>query len=272
VAIPRGAGRYRPRAIRANVSAVQLRPDRVVPWRPDGLTVDPWTVLRLARYRRRDDVPPPVWDATRAMAARAGELATPAAGLRLVHIGTATDDRVSLTEGPRFSGHAVARHLTGARRAIAFILTLGPALEAEVATLGQRQDLLEAYLLDLAGWAGIETAVRGLRRDLVAALPRARVSHRLGPGHRDWPLTEQHELVALLETDAAPVRLSEHGVLIPFKSISGLFALRDSDRAIGGGIAGPADQSPASPPDPTAPSREDASDRSVSARREPAPE
>jgi len=219
---------------------VRLEPDRVLPWRLERLAIDPWTVLRLARYRRRDDVPAPVWDATRAMAARAGELAAPAAGLRLVRIGAVTEGRVSLAEGPRFSGHAVARHVAGARQAVAFILTLGPALEAEVAALGQRQDLLEAYLLDLAGWAGIEAAVRALRRDLVAALPRARVSHRLGPGHRDWPLMEQHELVALFEGgDAAPVRLSEHGVLIPFKSISGLFALRDPDPAIGGGTAGP---------------------------------
>jgi hypothetical protein len=217
------------------VSAVQLRPDRVLPWRPERLAVDPWTVLRLARYRRRDDAPAPVWDATRAMAARAGELAAPAAGLRLVRIAAVTEARVSLAEGPSFSGHAVARHLAGARQAIAFVLTLGPTLEAEVAALGQRHDLLEAYLLDLAGWAWIEAAVRALRRDLVAALPRARVSHRLGPGHRDWPLTEQRDLVALVEGDAAPVRLSEHGVLIPFKSISGLFALRDPDPTTGGG-------------------------------------
>ena len=76
-----------------------------------------------------------------------------------------------------------ARHLAGARRAVAFVLTLGPVLETEVIALGERQELLEAYLLDLAGWAGIEAAVRALRRDLIAALPRARVSHRLGRGH-----------------------------------------------------------------------------------------
>ena len=209
------------------MSAVQLRPDRILAWRPERLGVDPWTVLRLARYRRRDDVPAPVWDATRAMVARAGELAAPAARLRLVRVAAATEALVSLAEGPCFSGEVVARHLAGARRAIAFVLTLGPALEAEVAALGQRQDLLEAYLLDLAGWAAIEGTVRALRRDLMVALPRSRVSHRLGPGHGDWPLVEQRPLVGLFEGEGSPVRLSEHGVLVPFKSISGLFALRD---------------------------------------------
>jgi hypothetical protein len=184
--------------------------------------------MRLARYKRRDAAPAPIWEATRAMAARAAELATPGAWLRRVRVASVSDARVVLAEGPAFSGQAVARHLDGAREAVLFLLTLGPALEAEVVALGERQELLEAYLLDLAGWAGLEAAVRALRRDLVAALPEARVSHRLGPGHRDWPLEEQRELMALLEGAAAPVRLSEHGVLIPFKSISGLFALRDS--------------------------------------------
>jgi hypothetical protein len=160
------------------------------------------------------------------MAARAGELAQPAAALRLVHVAAIADARVGLAEGPLFSGRAVARHLAGADRAVAFVLTLGPALEAEVAALGQRHDLLEAYLLDLAGWAGLESAVRALRRDLAAALPNGRVSHRLGPGHRDWPLAEQGALLSLFAGTEAPVALSEHGVLIPFKSISGIFGVK----------------------------------------------
>jgi hypothetical protein len=205
---------------------MQLVPDRVLSWRTGPLAFDPWTVLRLARYRRRDDAPSPVWDATRAMAARAGELVRPAAALRLVRVATVADARVRLVEGPCFSGRAVARHLAGADRAVAFVLTLGPALEAEVAALGQRHDLLEAYLLDLAGWAGLESAVRALRRDLAAALPNGRVSHRLGPGHRDWPLAEQGALLSLFAGAPAPVGLSEHGVLIPFKSISGIFGVR----------------------------------------------
>ena len=32
--------------------------------------------------------------------------------------------------------------------------------------------------------------------------------------------------MTLFGEDAAPVQLSEHGVLVPFKSISGLFAVR----------------------------------------------
>jgi hypothetical protein len=173
------------------------------------------------------------------VAARATGLAGPLASLRLVRVAAASGNRVRLVEGPEFSGQAVARHLAGAPEAIAFVLTLGAALEAEVASLGERDEPLDAYLLDLAGWAGLEAAVRTLRQDIAASLPTARVSHRLGPGHQDWPIEEQHGLVALLGDSAPPARLSEHGVLVPFKSISGLFALHRV--AAAGGVA------PASP-------------------------
>lgn len=206
---------------------MRFEPGRVAAWRPHELAVDPWTVLRLARYRRREDAPDAVWEAARAMAARAATLAVPEARLRLVTILDAGADRVVLAEGASFSGAAVARHVAGAGRAVAFALTLGPALETEVTTLGAEEPL-DAYLLDLAGWAGLEAAVRALRHDLMAALPGARVSHRLGPGHLDWPIEEQAALIPLLAGETPLVRLSEHGVLLPFKSISGLFVLRDA--------------------------------------------
>jgi hypothetical protein len=208
---------------------MRLEPGRVEGWRPAGLRIDPWTVLRLARYRRRDDAPDQVWEAARAATARATALVRPAAALRLVSVAT-TIDGVRVVEGADFSGQAVARHLAGAEAAVAFVLTLGAALEAEVAALGARNEALEAYLLDLAGWAALEAAMRALRHDVAARLPAARVSHRLGPGHGDWPIEEQGGLTALLG-DAAPARLSEHGVLVPFKSISGLLAIRRATAA-----------------------------------------
>jgi hypothetical protein len=112
--------------------------------------------------------------------------------------------------------------------AVAFVLSLGPALEAEAAALGERRELLEAFLLDTAGWAALEVAVRALRLDL-AARARAgggRLTHRLAPGYRDWPLAEQPRLLALLDGPDPPARLSSHGVLIPFKSLTGLFGVR----------------------------------------------
>jgi hypothetical protein len=215
-------------------------------WRPTSLALDSWLVLRLARYRRREAVEPEVREIAEAMVARAAAIIEPQAvvGTRQV---AAAGGAGARREGPSgfarpgrrgpspatpggahsFSGQAVGRLLDGCPLAAAFALTLGPRLEAEVAALTAARQLLEAFLLDTAGWAAIELAVRALRQDLRGrACPRGLwVTHRLAPGYGDWPLAEQRELLSVLEDGGGLVRLSPHGVLLPFKSVTGLFGL-----------------------------------------------
>jgi len=202
---------------------LSLRPDAAVSWAPAPLCVDSWTVLRMSRYRRREEVVPPIWEAARAMTARAADLAEPRALLRLVRVAPLGADRVRLAGGPIFTGRAPAALLAGCPTAVAFVLTLGPRLEAESGALAARRELLEAFLLETAGWATIEAAVRALRQNLRAR--GGHVTHRLGPGHRDWPVGDQRALVDLLAPPADLVRLSDDGLLVPFKSVSGVFGL-----------------------------------------------
>ncbi len=207
-----------------------LQPGRVTEWRPPGsptvAPLDPWAVLRLARYRRREEIPPAIWETARRMAARADALADPVAVLVPVPVAGAGAEGARIADGPAFTGRAIGRLLAGCPLAVAFALTLGPRLEAEIAALADARQLLESYLLDTAGWAAIEAAARALRRDLARRLgPGWRPTHRLGPGHADWPLGEQAGLLGLFAGGAPPVRLSPHGVLLPFKSITGLFGV-----------------------------------------------
>jgi hypothetical protein len=197
---------------------VPLAPGSVTPWAPGRLAIDPWTILRLSRYKRRDAVAPAIWETARRMAARAEALAVPRALLAGVRADAAER---------RFSGRAVASLLAGCPLVVAFVLTLGPRLEDEVAALAERRELLESFLLDTAGWGAIEAAVRALRLDLRARLGPAgwRVTHRLAPGYADWPIEEQAALLDLFADASPPARLSAHGVLVPFKSITGLFGL-----------------------------------------------
>lgn len=204
-----------------------LTPGTVERWEPAPLAIDPWLVLRLSGHRRRDTVPPPIWEAARRMAERAAQLVEPRAVVRVSRVAATGSDAARRVDGFAFSGRAVATLLAGCPSAVTFVLTLGPRLEAETASLGERRELLEAFLLDTAGWAAIETAARDLRLGLAArARSRGwRLTHRLAPGYLDWPLDEQRALLGLVGDAAGSVQLSEHGVLIPFKSISGLFGL-----------------------------------------------
>lgn len=218
-----GVGAYHP-----TVAAAPLVPDRIESWTPVRLAIDPWLILRLSRYRRRAEVAPAIWEVAARMAARADALVTPVARLRTLRVRRAGPEGATLDERAHFSGRAVGALLEGSSLAVAFVLSLGPALEAEAEALGERRELLEAFLLDTAGWAALEVAVRALRLDLVARARAGggRLTHRLAPGYRDWPLAEQPRLLALLDGPDPPARLSPHGVLIPFKSLTGLFGVR----------------------------------------------
>ena len=167
-----------------------------------------------------------------AMAGRAGELAEPRAWLAAVEIAEVGPEGARLAGGHAFSGRAIGRLLAGCPLAVPFVLTLGPRLEAEAAALADRRALLESFLLETAGWAAIESALRTLRADL-RARARARgwrVSPRLGPGLGDWPLAEQRMLLDLVKPAEGQVRLTEHGVLVPVKSVTGLYGLGPEGR------------------------------------------
>ena len=207
-----------------------LGPGPAVRWRPALRPVDPALVLRLAGYPRVGEATPPIWEAASRMASRADALVEPEAWWRVVSVDAADGTGAQLREGPRFAGRAVGLHLGAGRLAVAFVLTVGGALEAEVLALGEAREPLDAFLLDTAGWAAIEQAVRELRLDLRArARDRGwRLTHRLAPGYADWPVEEQSHLLRLFAASTLPVRLSEHGVLVPFKSITGIFGVAGS--------------------------------------------
>jgi hypothetical protein len=200
-----------------------LRLDAAARWSPAPLRLDPWTVLRMSRYRRREEVVAPIWEAAAAMATRAEELAEPRAALRRLRVTVLGPDRTRLGDRTVLAGRTLVRLLAGCATGLAFVLTLGPRLEAEAAALAARRELLEAFLLDTAGWAAIEAALRALRQELRAHGRPA--THHLGPGHADWPLDEQRSLVALVAPPDDLVRVSADGLLVPFKSVSGVFGL-----------------------------------------------
>src|SRR5262245_682673 len=95
-----------------------LEPGRIERWAPVGLRLDPWTVLRLARYRRRADVAPAIWETARRMTARALALVQPEAALVPVRVQATGTAGVRLAGGAAFSGRAIGRLLAGCPQAI----------------------------------------------------------------------------------------------------------------------------------------------------------
>ncbi len=137
------------------------------------------------------------------------------------YTGAKGEDTVEIG-GVVFRSRVLRRNLEDAYKVFPFIMTAGPALEAAAAGSG---DLLKQYYLE-------EMANLALEKG--AAWLSARLAERSGfpglsamdPGSiEDWPITEQPKLFSLFgDTEALiGVRLTESMLMIPRKSISGVF-------------------------------------------------
>jgi hypothetical protein len=129
---------------------------------------------------------------------------------------------VALKVGPK------ADLLNGAKRILASVATIGPALEEAVNHLQADGQVLQSYLLDTAGVVALGAAGEAIRClvEETAAEMEWGVSPSLSPGSLvGWTLRGQRDLCALLPTEAVGVRLNAHCVLVPHKSSSGIIGL-----------------------------------------------
>ncbi|MCZ6859269.1 MAG: hypothetical protein O7I42_03145 [Alphaproteobacteria bacterium] len=209
------------------------------------LPVDP--LLRMQGYRDLARVRPRVRDIATRAAGSAQALAAPEAYYRRVAIRSCTVEALELASDARggdaggdtggagggitFHSKRFAKVFAGCGEVMVFVLTLGPALDAETERLTERDDIVDALFLEMAGWLAVEQATKALARQVSDQVRNERLglTRRLGPGYVDWPLDEQAGLFALLEDAPLPVRLMESCAMLPKKSRSGLYGLRPLD-------------------------------------------
>jgi hypothetical protein len=189
------------------------------------LRVEP--ILRFHRYRSLDQVAPAIREVAEEMVRVAQKLVEPEVAFVTRSLSRVTPDSVTLAAGPTCHGRCLGTHLASAVEVACFVATVGPALDDRVSEMADRHELLEALFLDSAGWLAVEDALRAFRVHLSASVrPRGfRLGPRLGPGYMDWSLTEQQEFFAVFDGAPLPVRLNDYCVMIPRKSLSGLFGL-----------------------------------------------
>jgi len=190
--------------------------------------VDPDLILRLQKYRRLEAVAPVVRDVARKMASLAETLLTPRGWIRKAAVdAVGPDGRVRVADGLEFHSGSLARLMHGATEAVLVVLTIGPALERHAQDLIREEQLVEGLLLDTAGWVAIDAMTKDLRARLRAeAKSRGfKVTARMAPGFDDWGLEQQRPLFAAFDGADLSVRLTEACVMLPSKSISGVYGL-----------------------------------------------
>ena len=124
--------------------------------------------------------------------------------------------------GVTFSSRVLRVNLERIERVFPFVITIGNALEDRASS---SSDLLRQFYLEALG----DMALRYSRRYVEGYLKRhfglGQLS-RMNPGSlKDWPVTEQKPLFSLFGNvkDLIGVTLTESMLMIPRKSISGIF-------------------------------------------------
>jgi hypothetical protein len=171
-------------------------------------------------------------DAAQEAVAMSQDLTAPQALYAEFPVRDVRGERVLLAAGDKGGGRLTVGPkvdlLAPARWVMVAVYTIGPALERRVHELHSAGDGLLAFMLDSVGVLALGNLGQRLRE---RAEERATemgwgVSPALSPGSLvGWPVQGQREVCALLPLAEIGVRLNEHCVLEPHKSVSMVIGL-----------------------------------------------
>ncbi|MGD0783411.1 MAG: hypothetical protein ABSA30_11190 [Candidatus Aminicenantales bacterium] len=164
---------------------------------------------------------PGAGDSVRALLEIASPLLRPRALFRDAFIGRREDAAVEIG-GRLFHSRVLARNLEGTDLVFPFVLTVGGDLEKEASAQG---DLLRQYYLEAIADLALSAAA-GRLGDHLRNIFGLKKLGQMDPGSlEDWPLDQQVPLFALLGDTQGRlgVRLTDSLLMIPRKSISGIF-------------------------------------------------
>lgn len=132
----------------------------------------------------------------------------------------------------RFQGEDIRRHLADCSQAVLMAVTLGPETE-RLLLRAQVRDMAQALILDSCASAAVESVCDQLEEALRQRfLADGRyLTDRFSPGYGDFPIEQQRQLCALLDTQRRiGLTLSSSGILIPRKSVTAVLGVGDSPR------------------------------------------
>jgi hypothetical protein len=137
------------------------------------------------------------------------------------YTGEKGEDAVEVA-GITFQSRILRRNLDQAQKVFPFIMTAGPELEAAASTSG---DLLRQYYLEEMANIALENGAAWLAERLKTRWGLPGLAS-MDPGSlEDWPITEQPKLFSIFgDTERLiGVRLTDSMLMVPRKSISGIF-------------------------------------------------
>jgi hypothetical protein len=148
-------------------------------------------------------------------------IARPKAVYEVSYVDNKNQDSLDIG-GIRFTSRVLRVNLDKIQRVFPYVVTCGTELD-KIAV--PSRDFMKSYCLDVIKEIVLRSAISYLKNYLTRTYALGHLS-RMNPGSlASWPITQQKELFSIFDNveDLIGVKLTESCLMIPVKSVSGIF-------------------------------------------------
>jgi hypothetical protein len=148
------------------------------------------------------------------------QLLQPAAAYEYYPVTGMNGDRVWLEGGGAIHGPLIPAMLPEAKELAVLLCTIGPGLEKQVTEYSGSGQVMKGMILDGIGSAAVDMLISQVVMSMASDVsPRGyEMSSQVCPGMPGFPLSEQWNLLRLVDADEIGVSVIGSGVLVPRKS------------------------------------------------------
>jgi hypothetical protein len=161
------------------------------------------------------------------------ESITPKAVYERFEIDKVDGEFVHFKSGHVFCGPNISKILTGSKTAIIYIFTLGNRVDQVVSEESQSGDTLATIIMDTVTTSLLETLgdVVGerIKKDGIEQQNWG-TTCAYSPGQYKWTIEEQEKIFDMLDGRTIGVELNESFLMVPFKSVSGVYGFGPEDK------------------------------------------
>jgi hypothetical protein len=158
---------------------------------------------------------------------------TPKAVYKSYEIEKVEDNSVYFKSGNVFNGPNISKILKGSKTATIFIYTLGILTDQLIREVNDSRDSLSTIIMD-----AITTSLLGLLSDHLGEIIKKEGISKPGwgstcsyaPGQYRWTIEEQKEIFSMVDGSKIGVALNKSFLMIPFKSLSGIYGFGPADK------------------------------------------
>ncbi|MBN1699306.1 MAG: hypothetical protein JW881_17430 [Spirochaetales bacterium] len=125
------------------------------------------------------------------------------------------------------TGEIIASNLKESEYIAVFVATAGSMISEKIYSANRSNDYMKAFIQDAAGSEMAERAADYIhaRIEREAGSRGMSITNRYSPGYCGWNVAEQKKLFSFLPEGFSRVSLTESGLMIPIKSVSGVIGM-----------------------------------------------